>query len=159
MGLVSFLWQRRRAIVGASVVAGAGYVAYTLWKQKQELEEMLLSSLLGGELGTGPQLAPTPSPKRNEVARLREHFEGTQRECGVALSRELPRVRTQVARLLDASGLRKQMKEEANQKQLSKAVFALWRGFFSSTHHVLTHTHVCRVSPPDSCHHRTRVTT
>ena len=153
MGLVSFLWQRRRAIVGASVVAGAGYVAYTLWKQKQELEEMLLSSLLGGELGTGPQLAPTPSPKRNEVARLREHFEGTQRECGVALSRELPRVRTQVARLLDASGLRKQMKEEANQKQLSKDVFALWRGF-SRPHTMCSHSHTFA-----ACRHLTRVTT
>jgi hypothetical protein len=51
--VVRWAWRHRRAIAGTTAVAAAGYGAYTLWRKKRELEELVqslgLQDLFGGE--------------------------------------------------------------------------------------------------------------
>ena len=100
-------WRHKRAIALGTVGAAGCYVAYTIWRKKRELDDLLESVGLDGLLSG----ASGASSKASREARVREHFAATQREADrLLLDDVLPRIEQQLASLLlvhgDCAGIR-----------------------------------------------------
>lgn len=111
-----WVWRHKRAIAIGTVGAASCYAAYTIWRKKRELEDLLDSLGLDGLLSG----ASAAGSKASREARVREHFAATQREADRLLIEDaLPRVERQIASLLDTDEFKQRMKAEGRMKDPS----------------------------------------
>lgn len=115
--MLRWAWRHRRAVAITSVVAGAtAYGAYTFYKKKRELDE-LVDSLGLRELFSGedPQVV-----RATREEKVREHFQATQREADRLLKEALPRLQEQIAQLLDTDGFKEKMRADGATADLQR---------------------------------------
>ena len=121
-----WVWNHKRLIVGTSVVAAGAYAGYVAWQKKREFDA-LCEELLGVQGGARP---------RTDEARAKEHFDATQHEVNGVVSREIPKLRQQLKRLLDTEALTQELRsgKKFDQAQWNELKVMVWTRLLSSVY-------------------------